>query len=158
MITTNRSGHKAIKLIALIVIALIVVFAIVNSVAAPEDGEVSNEADTTVENGGGTNTVAVPTADCGEKNSVCNTSDDCCGNMGLECQDVRTSDGGFGKRCLPVEVQVCRSECVNGKWAKPTNCKALVAPDSMVECESFVGDDCKISVSADRNNRECWDT
>ncbi|MCA9333606.1 hypothetical protein KC963_01005 [Candidatus Saccharibacteria bacterium] len=165
----TRPGNKAVKAIIVIALALIIVFAIVNRASAPSEGEVSDEADTMMEESGmmkddGATMEKLPppptppTASCGEKNSVCETNDDCCGNMGLECQDVRTATGGFGKRCLPVEVLVCRSECVNGKWAKQTNCKALVAPDSMVSCESFVGTDCKTSVSADRNNRECWDT
>ena len=164
MHNNTRPGNKAVKVIVVLAIAFIVVFAIVNRAAAPaREGEVSDEAEMIMEeNGANMDKMppppTPPTASCGEKNAVCETGDDCCGNMGLACQDVRTSDGGFGKRCLPVEVQVCRSECVNGTWAEPTNCKALVAPDTMIECESFVGENCTIGVNADRNNRECWNT
>ena len=97
-------------------------------------------------------------AECGEKNTVCETSDDCCGAKGLECQDVRTSDGGFGKRCLPVEVMVCRSDCTDGVWGEKRNCKMMVPSTDMVRCEEFIGDDCKISVNDARNDRECQDT
>ena len=97
-------------------------------------------------------------AECGDKNTVCETSDDCCGAKGLECQDVRTSDGGFGKRCLPVEVMVCRSDCTDGVWGEKRNCKKMVASKDMIRCEEFIGDDCKASVNTERNDRECQDT
>ncbi len=99
-----------------------------------------------------------PVAECGTKNAHCESTDDCCGSMGLECQQVRTSDGGFGKRCLPVEVMVCRSDCIDGVWGEKRSCKKMVAPSDMVSCESFVGDPCKESVNNHRNDRECTDT
>lgn len=99
-----------------------------------------------------------PAMECGTKNAECETSADCCGNMGLECQEVRTSSGGFGNRCLPVEVNICQSDCTDGTWDVPRNCRAGVAPKDMVRCESFVGDDCKTSNSEHRNTRECTDT
>ncbi len=153
----HRPGNKAVKLIVLVALILVIVFAVVNNAKAPSEGEISDEADMMEENGN-LPPPAAPTAECGAKNSVCETSTDCCGNLGLECQDVRTSDGGFGKRCLPVEVQVCRSDCDGTTWGEPRNCKAMVAPDTMAECESFVGTGCKESVHPDRNTRECWDT
>lgn len=103
-------------------------------------------------------TPSEPTADCGVKNTVCNTSDDCCGSMGLECQEVRTSDGGFAKRCLPVEVNICKSDCKGGVWDDARGCRFGVAPKDMVRCESIVGESCKTSTSDHRNTRECTDT
>lgn len=99
-----------------------------------------------------------PTASCGEKNAVCDTSDDCCGAMGLECTEVRTSDGGFGKRCLPVEVMICKTDCTNGTWGNARACRKGVAPKGMTRCDAMTGEACKASVHEDRNTQECVKT
>lgn len=96
-------------------------------------------------------------ATCGEKNASCDSSDDCCGSMGLECQQVQTSSG-LAKRCLPVEVMVCRSDCKNGVWGEKRSCKPMVAPKDMPKCQDFVGDSCVEGVNNHRNDRECTDT
>ena len=104
-------------------------------------------------------TAPAPAETCGQKNAECATQDDCCGNMGLECKEVRTSTGDRSKRCLPVEVMVCKSDCgEDGLWGAPRACKTAVAPKDMPRCQDFVGTDCKASVHEARNSRECTDT
>lgn len=158
-----RSGNIVVTIVVVVAIILLIVFGVTREAAAPtEDGVEEIEATEDAE-GAEVKNVVKPVMEekaleCGQKNSECSTSDDCCGNLGLTCQDVRTSTGGFGKRCLPVEVQICRSDCVNGVWAAPRGCRAGVAPEAMQQCETFVGEECKESVNANRNDRECWNT
>src|SRR3989338_8667970 len=101
---------NGILITALVLIALFIVGGVLST---------KTKTDGTAEEGDATSSAAMErqdgasTATCGEKNDDCVTSEDCCGNMGLECQQVRTSTGGFDKRCLPVEVMICKSDCGN---------------------------------------------
>ncbi|PIR54142.1 hypothetical protein COU75_02405 [Candidatus Peregrinibacteria bacterium CG10_big_fil_rev_8_21_14_0_10_42_8] len=157
--TTTFSLHKTSALL-LSVLTCSILFA----------GCASNDTDTTLDEDemmddmnddmNDENTVNVPAkpvATCGEKNAECGTSDDCCGAMGLECQPVQTSSG-LSKRCLPVEVMVCRSDCTNGVWGQKRSCKLMVASKDMIKCQDFIGDSCVTSVNDHRNDRECTDT
>lgn len=171
----NRSGNTIAKVVIILAAVLLVVFGVAKRVAAPvEEGLLPEAAEETMEEGGvqleggeSTSPKTVqelppppvpPEPSCGAKNSVCESSDDCCGNLGLECQDVRTSDGGRSKRCLPVEVRICRSDCENGTWQSQRSCRDGVAPSDMQRCETFVGSECKTSANEHRNTKECWDT
>ena len=158
-VTMTTSFHANKKLVLLSVLSFSMLVAGCSSVEAPSDEE---DVDEMVEV-----TVPVPAvppaapvqevATCGEKNAECDTSDDCCGNMGLECKPVQTSSG-LSKRCLPVEVMVCRSDCAGGVWGKMQSCKPMVAPKNMPKCQDFIGDSCVTSVNNHRNDRECTDT
>ncbi len=146
---------QGILLTALALVALFIVGAVLSSKGnIGETGETEETGDET--NSGPE--AGAPGETCGQRNAVCETSDDCCGKMGLECQEVRTSDGGFGKRCLPVEVMVCKSDCESDLWSAPRACKKAVPPKDMARCPDFVGTECKTSVHEARNTRECTDT
>jgi len=155
--TTLPISHRHLTFFSLAACALL--FAgCAQSAQAPMEDENSSSSDAMMEDQAKSTPSDAMMAECGEKNSECETSNDCCGAKGLECQDVRTSDGGFGKRCLPVEVMVCRSDCTDGTWGEKRNCKKMVASKDMIRCEEFIGDECKTSVNDQRNDRECQDT
>lgn len=140
---------------ALILLALFIIGGILTTTTKTDDA---------MEEGDGTSSAAMERQDgasavtCGKKNADCESSDDCCGNMGLECQQVRTTSGGFDWRCMPVEVMICKSECEGSVWGKQKGCKKAVAPLDMPRCQDFVGTECKTSVHEARNSRECTDT
>ena len=147
---------NGILITALVLIALFIVGGVLstktNTDGTAEEGDTTSSAAMERQDG-------ASAATCGEKNDDCVTSEDCCGNMGLECQQVRTSTGGFGNRCMPVEVMICKSDCgSDGVWAKQVGCRKAVAPKDMPRCQDFVGTECKTSVHEDRNSRECTDT
>lgn len=96
---------------------------------------------------------------CGVKNTSCETSSDCCTGRGLECTEVRVSDGSLAKRCLPGEqILVCNVECSDNNWSEPVRCQLQVPPNNVPRCERITGTTCRESVNADRNVRICTDS
>lgn len=121
-----------------------------NSVEVPVEESASSSVAKPVPN-------TPPVADCGQKNAECASSDDCCGSAGLTCQEVRTSDGGFGKRCLPVEQMVCKTDCKDGVWSGTRACKTTVPPAGYTRCEDMVGESCNADGEG-RMSSECIDS
>lgn len=162
--TTTFSLHKTSALL-LSVLACSMLFAGCASKdtdTTPDEDEMMDEMNDEKKDNNAATAPVVPSAEkpvatCGEKNAACESSDDCCGAKGLECQPVQTSSG-LSNRCLPVEVMVCRSDCTDGVWGEKRSCKSMVAPKDMPRCQDFVGDSCVTSVNDHRNDRECTDT
>lgn len=83
---------------------------------------------------------------CGSKNTTCETTRDCCGNLGLTCSPVTLSSGVKSKRCLEDTVLLCRITCESGTWKEPRACRMAAAPQDTPRCTDIAGKECTETV------------
>ncbi|PIQ76157.1 hypothetical protein COU78_01200 [Candidatus Peregrinibacteria bacterium CG10_big_fil_rev_8_21_14_0_10_49_24] len=93
---------------------------------------------------------------CGVKNATCETSSDCCADLGLICSPVIISDGSHSKRCMVNTVLLCNIRCESGTWNTPRSCTMGVAPPDIPHCNDLEGDECKVGENSQHSLRVCY--